>query len=219
MNALTSFEITRFLQKILALAVEVFIITKEAIMETLTYDHLRADLIPMIGLSFILFGMSIFLLYLGLFTDFTLSIMGQATSVVGVLAGGFGTTFFGYTFFYILYRAVFPEDALTINDKGIINKTNALGSKKVIPFENMEKAKLEIIHSTPHVGINLYNEEEYLENLSYFKRILQEINRKNFGTSIISMNVPHKSREELHQVIDIINDRIEITRVRKEMKW
>lgn len=188
-------------------------------METLTYDHSRADLLPMMGLSFVMFSLSVYLLYLGLFTDFTLSIVGSVTSIVSILGGGFGTNFFGYAFFYLSYRLIFPEDALIINDKGIIDKTNALGSKEVISFENMKNAKLEIIHTTPHVGISLYNEEDYLEKLPIFKRILQEINQKNFGTSVISMNVPHESREELQQIVNIINDRTEITKVRKAMNW
>lgn len=188
-------------------------------METLTYDHSRADLLPMLGLGFVMFGASVFLLYLGMFTDFTLSTMGQATGPFSILIGSIGTLFFGYAFFFILYRAIFPKGALIINDRGIIDNTNAIGSKEVIPFGNMKEAKLEQVNATPNIGIDLYNEEEYLDSLPFIKRKAQEINKKNFGTSMVSMSVPHESREELHEIIHIINERIEITKTRKAMNW
>src|SRR5699024_8742270 len=82
-----------------------------------------------------------------------------------------GCSFFGYSFFYVLYRFIFPKNSLVINDRGIINQTNVLGSKENIPFETMKTAKLENIHGKQYIGIKLYNEEEYLDRLSVFKRI------------------------------------------------
>ena len=58
-----------------------------------------------------------------------------------------------------------------------------------------------------------------MDRLSVFKRILQESNQKNFGTSIISMSAPTGSEEDLHKIVELINERIEITEVRKEMNW
>src|SRR5690625_127032 len=197
----------------------VFCKMKEAIMETITYDHSRADLFPMVILSFVLCCLSFFLLYLGMDTDFILSLIGQATNMIMIICGSMGVLFFGYSFFYVLYRFIFPKNALVINDRGIINQTNVLGSKENIPFETMKTAKLENIHGKQYIGIKLYNEEEYLDRLSVFKRILQESNQKNFGTSIISMSVPTGSEEDLHKIVELINERIEITEVRKEMNW
>lgn len=188
-------------------------------MKTLTYNHSRAVLFPMVILSFVMFSLSIILLYLGMYTDFTLTMIGQATNIVTILFGSIGTLFFGYIFFFVFYRFIFPENALVINDRGIINLTNVLGSREIIPFERMKIAELEKIHGKLYIGIKLYNEEEYLERLPFFKRILQETNQKNFGTSIVSMNAPTTSREELCQIVEIINERIEITKVRKEMNW
>ena len=192
---------------------------EEAIMKTLTYDHSRADLLPMGFLSLILFSLSVYLLYLGLYSDFTLFFLGQVTSLITALCGGLGVMFCGYTFSYILYRLVDPKDVLIINDRGIINQTNVLGSKAIIPFEIMKVAKIDKVHGKLYIGINLYNEAEYLENLPVFKRILQETNRKNFGMSLISVSAPTDSKEDLHQIVKIINERIEITKVRKEMNW
>ena len=188
-------------------------------METITYDHSRADLFPMVILSFVLCCLSFFLLYLGMDTDFILSLIGQATNMIMIICGSMGVLFFGYSFFYVLYRFIFPKNALVINDRGIINQTNVLGSKENIPFETMKTAKLENIHGKQYIGIKLYNEEEYLDRLSVFRRILQESNQKNFGTSIISMSVPTGSEEDLHKIVELINERIEITEVRKEMNW
>src|SRR5690625_2685144 len=101
----------------------------------------------------------------------------------------------------------------------MIDKTNAIGSIEVISYLNMKKAKLELVNATPNIGIGLYNEEEYLDSLPFIKRKAQEINKKNFGTSMVSMSVPHESREELHEIIHIINERIEITKTRKAMNW
>lgn len=188
-------------------------------METLTYDHSRATLLPMLILGFLLFAASVFLLYLGLETDFTLPQLGLATSAFNIIAGGFGTLFFGFAFLYILYRFTFPKGALIITDRGIYDNTNAIGSKELIPFENMKKAKLEMVNAIPNIGIELHNEEDYLKRLPSFKRKAQELNKKYFNTSMVSLNVPHENREELLEIIDIINNRIEITDVRKKMKW
>lgn len=97
-------------------------------METITYDHSRADLFPMVILSFVLCCLSFFLLYLGMDTDFILSLIGQATNMIMIICGSMGVLFFGYSFFYVLYRFIFPKNALVINDRGIINQTNVLGS-------------------------------------------------------------------------------------------
>lgn len=188
-------------------------------MKTLTYDHSRADLFPMVILNFVMLMLSIFLLYSGMYMDFSLSLFGQATSVIMIICGSIGVLFCGYTFFYVFHRLVFPQGALIINDRGIINLTNVLGSKEVIPFEMMEVAQFEKIHGKLYIGIKVYNEEEYLDNLPIFNRILQEINKKNFGTSIISMSISTDSREGIPQIVKIINERIEITKVRKEMNW
>ncbi|HLR92280.1 MAG TPA: STM3941 family protein [Atopostipes sp.] len=188
-------------------------------METLSYDHSRASLLPMLILGFIMFAASVFLLYLGLETDFILPQIGLATSTFSILAGGFGTLFFGFAFLFILYRFIFPKGALIITDRGIFDNTNAIGSKELIPFEGMKNAKLEIINATPCIGIDLHNEEDYLKKLPTIKRKAHELNKKYFKTSVISLNVPHESREELLEIIDIINERIEITSVRKKMNW
>lgn len=179
-------------------------------METISVDHERNDMLLLVILGMIMFGASLWLLYAGLFTDFRLALMGPATSGVSILAGGIGTLFFGYAFFYILYRFLFPKGALIINDKGIIDKTSALGSRKVIPYENMEEAKLEMVNSSPQIGINLKDDQVYYDSLPWLKRKTAEINKKHFGTSTISLNVPVDSRAHLNELIDIMNERREI---------
>src|SRR5699024_3371495 len=123
------------------------------IMETLTYDHSRADLLPMLGLGFVMFGASVFLLYLGMFTDFTLSTMGQATGPFSILIVSIGTLFFVYAFFFILYLSIFPKDTIIINDRGIINSTKETGFKEVFPFVYTKKAKIDMENATPNIAI------------------------------------------------------------------
>lgn len=188
-------------------------------MEELSYHHSRKETLSLVLSSFVMFGISLYLLYLGLFTDFTIQLMGSATGPISIFVGSIGSLFFGYAFYFILRRALFPENALIITDKGIIDNTNAIGTKELIPFKNMKKAKLELISGIPNIGIELYNDEQYFEKLPFIKRKAQEINKKFFGSSTVSMTVPHDSREELHEIIDIINERIEITKTRTEMKW
>lgn len=183
-------------------------------METISIDHERKGMLLMLGLGTIMVGASLWLLYAGLFTNFTLPQMGPATGPFSVLVGGIGTLFFGYAFFFILYRFLFPKGALIINEEGIIDRTTAIGSKDIIRFEKMEEAKLEIHNSTPYIGINVTNEAEYLESLPWIKRKAQSINKEKFGMSMVTINAPVESRERLHELIDIINERIEITQKR-----
>lgn len=186
-------------------------------MEEIAYHHSRKDMWKMILAGAVMFGASLLLLYLGLFTDFRLASMGPATGPFSVIVGTIGSIFFGYGFFYIMRIYLFPKNALVITDTGIINHTNAIGSKEVIPFTDMKKAELEIINATPHVGITLYDDEKYFNGLSFFKRKAAEMNKKYFGTSAVSMSVPHEKREELHEIVDIINERIEMTQDRKQI--
>lgn len=66
----------------------------ENIMETITVDHSRKNLFTMVVLGLLMFGVSIWLLYAGLFMDLELPILGQTTSFVNVVVGGMGTLFF-----------------------------------------------------------------------------------------------------------------------------
>src|SRR5699024_3844811 len=109
-------------------------------MEELTYHHSRKDTLPMVLSGFVMLRISLYLLYLGLFTNFTIPLMGSATGPISIFAGSIGSLFFGYAFCFILRRALFPENALIILDKGIIDNTNAIGTKELIPFKNMKKA-------------------------------------------------------------------------------
>lgn len=186
-------------------------------METKAYHHDRSEALKLVLMATGMFGASLFLLYLGLFTDFRLALMGPATGPMSIIVGTIGSLFFGYAFFFILRRVLFPQNALVITDEGIIDQTNGLGTKNIIPFSNMREAKLELINSSPQIGINMYDDAKYFESLSYIKRKMAEINKKHFGTSTVSLSVPHDSRAELHEIIDIINDRIEITKGRKQM--
>lgn len=181
----------------------------ENIMETITVDHSRKNLFTMVVLGLLMFGVSIWLLYAGLFMDLELPILGQTTSFVNIVVGGMGTLFFGYAFFQIIFRAFFTKSALIITDEGIINNTNAVGSKQIIYFNDMKQAKIEVINEEVNIGLDLTNEEEYLNSLPFIKRKLQTINKNNFGTSVVSMSVPHDSRDELEEIVEIINERIE----------
>lgn len=73
----------------------------------------------------------------------------------------------------------------------------------------MKQAKIEVINEEVNIGLDLTNEEKYLNSLPFIKRKLQTINKNNFGTSVVSMSVPHDSRDELEEIVEIINERIE----------
>lgn len=180
-------------------------------METISIDHSRKDYGVMLLLGAVMFGASLFVLIGTLITDFPFRIFGIQSEGLGILAGGLGTLFFGFAFFYILKRFLFPKDALVITEEGIINRTNAIGSKKVIPFQSMKKAKVEIVNASGNIGIELKDEQQYLKNLPWLKRKASEINHRSFGTSIISLDVPVESRERLQELTDIINERIQRT--------
>lgn len=184
-------------------------------METISIDHDRKGMLLMLGLATIMVGASLWLLYAGLFTNFTLPQMGPTTGPFSVIIGGIGTLFFGYAFLYLLYRFLFPKGALIINEEGIIDRTTAIGSKEMIRYENMEKAKLEIHNATPYIGINVTNEAEYLESLPWIKRKAQTINKDKFGMSMVTINAPVENRERLHELIDIINERIAIAKTKR----
>lgn len=178
-------------------------------METISIDHSRKDYGVGVLLAILMSGASLFLLFGAVFTDLNFRFMGITSPGLAILAGGIGTLFFGYGFFYLLKRFLFPKGALVINSKGIINRTNAIGSKRVIPFQDMKKAKLEMVNSSPNIGIELHDDEKYLKSLPFLKRKASEINKNSFGTSVISLDAPIKSRERIHEIVDIINERIE----------
>ena len=185
-------------------------------METISIDHSRKEMLPMLGLGAMMLAASLWLLYAGLFTDFRLPQMGSATSGFSILIGGLGVLFFGFAFFFILYGFLFPKSALIINAEGIIDNTSAIGSKKVIRYENMEEAKLEMINSGPQIGINLTNEQAYYESLPWIKRKANEINKKHFGTSTVSIKAPVNSRERLQELIETINTCREMVQSQKD---
>lgn len=179
-------------------------------MEIISIDHSRKDYGVMLLLGAVMFGASLFLLIGTLVTDFPFRFWGVQSDGLALLAGGVGTLFFGYAFFFILKRFLFPKNALVINEEGIINRTNAIGTKNVIPFRDMEKAKMEIVSSSANIGIVLKDDEKYLKSLSWLKRKASEVNYRSFGTSVISLDVPVDSREQLKELVVIINERIEM---------
>ena len=178
-------------------------------METISIDHSRKDYGVGILLAAVMLGASLFLLLGVFYTNLNFRFMGIISPGLTVLAGGVGTLFFGYGFFFVLKRFLFPKGALVINDKGIINQTNAIGSKEVIPFSDMKKAKMEIVNASANIGIKLHDDDKYLKRLPFLKRKASEINRNSFGTSVISIDAPIESRERLLDIIDIINERIQ----------
>lgn len=178
-------------------------------METISIDHSRKDYGVGVLLATLMLGASLFLLLGSFFTDLNFRFMGITSPRLAILAGGIGTLFFGYGFFFLLKRFLFPEGALVINSEGIINLTNAIGSKRLIPFQDMTKAKFEMVNSSPNIGIELHDDEKYLKSLPFLKRKASEINKNSFGTSVISLDAPIKSRERIHEIVDIINERIE----------
>ncbi|HZK22957.1 MAG TPA: STM3941 family protein [Atopostipes sp.] len=180
-------------------------------METISIDHSRKDYGVMVLLGAIMFGASLFVLIGSLVRDFPFRIFGLQSEGLGILVGGFGTLFFGFAFFYILKRFLFPKGALVITEEGIINRTNAIGSNRVIPFTWMKKAKVEIVNASGNIGIELKDDRQYLESLPWLKRKTSEMNQRSFGTSVISLDVPVDSRERLEELTDIINERIERT--------
>lgn len=178
-------------------------------METITIHFSRKDTGILTLLAFIMFGASLFVLLGSLFTEFPFQIMGLRSTGLGLFAGVLGTIFFGYGFIYLFRRFLFPKNALIINAEGIINRTNALGMKEVIPFTIMKKAVAEKGNVKGNIGIELHDEKAYLEQLPWLKRKTTEINHNSFGTSIISLDVPVDSRAERQKIIDIINERIQ----------
>lgn len=178
-------------------------------METISIDHSRKDAGKILLLAFIMFGASLLLLLGGMFTDYQFNFMGIRSKGFAVFAGVLGTVFFGYAFFFLSKRFLFPKGALIINEEGIINQTNAIGTKQVIPFSEMKKAKIEMVNAKANIGIELLDNEKYTARLPWLKRKATEINHNQFNTSIISLEVPVESREELKEIVDIINQRIE----------
>ncbi len=182
-------------------------------METISIDHSRKDYGVMLLLGMLMLGASLFLLIGALSTHFPFRFWGLQSDGLALLAGGFGTLFFGYAFFFLLKRFLFPKGALVITQEGLINRTNAIGSKEVIPFHTMKKAKVEIVNSSANIGIELKDDRQYLDRLPWLKRKASEINQRSFGMSVISLDVPVDSRERLEELVEIINERIEHTQI------
>lgn len=181
-------------------------------METISIDHSRKDYGVMLFLGALMFGASLYVLLGSIFSATPFRVFGIPSQGLGLLAGCLGTLFFGYGFFFILRRFLFPKGALVITAEGIINQTNAIGTNQVIPFHDMEEAKLEIVNAKPHIGISMIDDAQYLQRLPWLKRKAAEINHNKFDMSILSLDAPINTREELNEVIEIINERIQNSR-------
>ena len=62
-----------------------------------------------------------FLLYLGMDTDFILSLIGQATDMIMII-WEYGCSFFLAILFLCSLSLYFPKNALVINDRGLLIK-------------------------------------------------------------------------------------------------
>lgn len=178
-------------------------------METISINHSRKDYGVGAILATIMFAASLFVLFGSVFTEMPFRFFGLESAGMGLLAGGLGSLFFGYGFFFLWKRFVFPDGALVISSVGIVNRTNALGTRQLILFQDMKEAKFEMVQASPNIGIVFYDNEKYLMSLPFLKRKASEINHHTFKTSVLSLDVPVRSRERVHELVDIINERIE----------
>ena len=162
--------------------------------EFVIYQNTKGNILYSIG-SFLFTIIGI----LGLFIFFqdmelVMQIILKAILFIGII-------FFGYGSIYFLKRMKTKKEMLIVNSKGITDNTSAI-SLGFIPWEDIEDVYVDGVLGNNFNELKIKNEEKYLNNISFIKKLLINSNKK-MGHQIvcITLNTTNYSINEVMEKI------------------
>lgn len=157
--------------------------------EFIIYQNKKGNIVYSV-LSFIF----VFISILSLFVHFDINIILEIIMKIILF---FGVFFFGYAGIYFIIRMKKNKEMLIINNKGITDKTSAI-SLGFIPWEEIEEAYIGSSVGNEFIELKIKNEEKYLKNLPFFKKLLINSNKKmGYEIVCITLNTTNYSVREV----------------------
>ena len=157
--------------------------------EFIIYQNKKGNIVYSI-LAFML----VIIALLSLFVHFDINIILEIIIKIVLL---FGVFFFGYAGIYFIRRMKKNKEMLIINNKGITDKISAI-SLGFIPWEEIEDAYIGGSVGNEFIELKIKNEEKYLKNLPFFKKLLINANKKmGYEIVCITLNTTNYSVREV----------------------
>lgn len=157
--------------------------------EFIIYQNKKGNIVYSI-LSFIL----VIIALLSLFVHFDINIILEVIMKIVLF---FGVFFFGYAGIFFIKRMKKNKEMLIINNKGITDKTSAI-SLGFIPWEEIEDAYIGSSVGNEFIELKIRNEEKYLKNLPFLKKLLINANKKmGYEIVCITLNTTNYSVREV----------------------
>lgn len=176
-------------------------------METIKVDIPKSQSLLLGALSVVMTALSAWVFLLGLDETFELAFLGRLTPYVCFIAGALGFIFFGISTIFWLMRTASSKPALEITDKGIIDNSTAIATKVMIPFENITQASVQTLQKNEYLAVDVKDEQAVLNSVSGLKRTTMQINKNQFGSSLVLINLKGQSTADLEKLAQIINER------------
>ena len=170
--------------------------------EFIIYQNKKGNIVYSL-LSFILAIIAI----LSLFVHFDINIILE---IIMKIILSFGVFFFGYAGIYLIRRMKNNKEMLIINNKGITDNSSAI-SIGFIPWEEIEDAYIGSSVGNEFIELKIKNEEKYLKNLPFFKKLLINANKKmGYEIVCITLNTTNYSvREVLIKINEYRNNNMQ----------
>lgn len=185
-------------------------------MNTTTYNPQVKNRLLYVGGSIIMTGLSVWLLYMGLTENTPVGIVDHTASNVLVLIGLIGLVIFGFALIFLGKRLISPTPALELRPDGLVDNSTAVATKTLIPYANIKKATVQTFLKTTYINLDIKDEEAVLQSVSKMKRSTMTINRDQFGSGLVLINLTGYKREELEAITTEINQRIQTSQARTE---
>ena len=163
-------------------------------------------------LSAFMTSLAVFMLLAGLYEGSRLyggrilySIFIILDSIFNFLIGLFGTLFFGAGTLFYIKNIFVSKPTLIINNDGFYENTSISSMKNsLISWDKVKKIKNMPMMGQGLVTIFLKDQNEYLDKLSLFKRLITKMNIKlGYGEITINMNqIKDMDGEELTEIME-----------------
>lgn len=181
-------------------------------MEKRTFHYPKeSSLIPIL-LGIVMTAASGLLIYLSRLSWWHISILGGISRPFSLGAGIFGVFYFGFSLLYLVYRRFADPVVFEVTEEGVIDSSTIFSSRKLLPYEDMRSVRVEFYHGQRYIAIDVHDEEALLAQMPLIKRRAMKMSKNVLDTSLITVNLPGKSRKEYDEVVKYINQ------IRRERK-
>lgn len=107
--------------------------------------------------------------------------------------------FFGFGFFALLRQALDRRPRLTIDEKGVTDRTLGVGR---IDWEDIEVVQLTSIFTNNFIVLKLTNVEKYLKNLSSVSKKATKLNKSlGFGELNLNLSLVDMKPKRIYEII------------------